>query len=84
MNCWPVQQFGRVQQRDDTAQVCNVRKSIKETKEISTVGWASRRVSGLLKLSDDVLAWLSIFSKADMIYYVVHLMPLPPDHLLLH
>jgi len=32
------------------------------------------------KLSDEVLAWLSVWSKVQM----VQLMPLPPHHLLVH
>jgi len=36
------------------------------------------------KLSDEVLAWLSVWSKVQMICILVQLMPLPPHHLLLH
>jgi len=32
-----------------------------------TVGWALRRTSGMQKLSDKVLAWLSVWSKVQMI-----------------
>jgi len=32
------------------------------------VGWASGRASGLKKLSDEVLAWLSVWSKVQMIW----------------
>jgi len=35
------------------------------------------------KLSDEVLAWLYVWSEVQMIY-TVYLMPLPPHHLLLH
>jgi len=35
------------------------------------------------KLSDEVLAWLSVWSKVQMILHEVQLMPLPPHHLLL-
>ena len=34
---------------------------------LDTVGWASRSASGLLKLSVEVLAWLSVWSKVQMI-----------------
>jgi len=33
------------------------------------------------KLSDEVLAWLSVWSKVQMILHVVQLMSLPPQHL---
>ena len=36
-----------------------------------------------IKLSGEVLAWLSIWSEVQMISPVVQLMPLPPHHLLL-
>ena len=36
------------------------------------------------KLSDDVLMWLSVWSEVQFDLHMVQLMPLPPDHLLLH
>jgi len=30
-------------------------------------GWALRRVSGLLKLSDEVLLWLPVWSKVQIV-----------------
>jgi len=35
------------------------------------------------RLSDEMLAWLSVWSEVQVIC-MVQLMPLPPDHLLLH
>jgi len=35
------------------------------------------------KLSGEILAWLSVWSEAQMICIMVQLMPLPPHHLLL-
>jgi len=48
-----------------------------------TAGWSSGTASRLKKLSDEVLAWLSIWSEVQMIC-MVQLTPLPSDHLLLH
>jgi len=36
------------------------------------------------KLSDEMLAWLSVWSKVQMILHMVQLMLVPPHHLLLH
>jgi len=44
-----------------------------------TIGWAPGRESGLLRMSDEVLA----LSKVQLIS-MVRLMPMPPHHLLLH
>jgi len=44
----------------------------------------SERASGLQKLSDEVLAWLYVWSKVQMICIMVPLMPLPPHLLLRH
>jgi len=34
---------------------------------LDAVGWAAGRASGLLKLSDEVLAWLSVWSEVQLI-----------------
>ena len=44
-----------------------------------TVCLASGRVSGLLKFSDEVLVWLSVWSEVHM----VKLMPLPSQNLII-
>jgi len=36
------------------------------------------------KFSDEVLAWLSVWSEVQMIRIMIQLMPLPCHHLLLH
>ena len=49
-----------------------------------TVGWASGRASGLQKLSDGVLVWLSIWSEVQIVCIWSQLMPLhtkPQPHL---
>jgi len=40
-----------------------------------TVGWASGRASGLYKLSDEVLVWLSVWGEVQIVC-MVQLMPL--------
>jgi len=44
-----------------------------------TVGWASGRVSGLYKLSDEVLVWLSVWSLVQIVAAIPK-----PHHLLPH
>ena len=49
-----------------------------------TVGWASGRASGLQKLSDGVLVWLSVWSEVQIVCIWSQLMPLhtkPQPHL---
>jgi len=48
-----------------------------------TVGWASGRASGLEKLSDEVLMWLSGWSEVQIVYICIHCIP-KPHHLLPH
>jgi len=48
-----------------------------------TVGWASRRVSGLYRFSDEVLVWLSEVQIVCIWSSLCHCIP-KPHHLLLH
>jgi len=46
------------------------------------IGYQEERLA-CKKLTDEVMAWLSVWSDVQMILHMVQLMPLPP-HLLLH
>jgi len=46
--------------------------------------WRQEEPPACKKLSDEVLAWLSVWSKGVIDLHVVQLMLLPPHHLLLH
>jgi len=48
------------------------------------LAWRQEEHSTCKKLSDLVMAWLSVWSEVHMIRVMFQLMPLPPHHLLLH
>jgi len=63
--------------------ICHVLVLLSCLRCFDTVGWVAGRAFGLHKLSDEMLACLSVLSAVQMIC-MVQLLPLPLRHLLLH